>query len=143
MIITPEATHHAPHTMIAFYKKHFDTVHVVTCGECKNSLAIELSNPLSNDLMGLSPNSLGIIVLPVDEKLLSHRVRLDGMLGYQCTCGNDTRASEIEEALSPMGDFHPHEVAAIHEEFAKQNWHAPIKHVNGKEHRGSFAVERV
>ena len=143
MIVKPEATHHNPKTMVAFYKKHFADVHIVSCNKCRNSLAIELSHPYSNDLLGLLPNALGIIVLAVDEKLLSHRVRLDGMIGYQCICGNDTRASEIEEALSPNGDFHPHEVAAIHEEFANRNWQAPIKHINGKEHRGSFVVERV
>ena len=143
MIIAPEVNHHAPATMIAFYKKHFRLVHALHCGKCKNTIAIELSDPLSNDLLGLKPNAKGIIVLPVDEKLLSHRIRLDGMIGYQCACGNDTRASEIEERNSPMGDFLPHEMSAIHEEMRITGWQAPITHKNNKEYRGSFAAEKV
>lgn len=143
MIITAEATLHKPQEMIAFYKKHFDVVHALTCKKCHNTIAIELSAPLGNDLLGLKPNSLGVIVLPVDEKLLAHRIRTDGMIGYQCTCGNDTRSFDIEEELSPLGDFHPHEVAAIQEKMTTTAWQAPIKHTKGKEHRGSFVAERV
>jgi hypothetical protein len=165
MIITPEATHHAPSQMVNFYKKHFNNVHSVNCSVCENTIAIELSDPITNDLLGLTPNSQGVIILPVDDKLLASRVRLDGMLGYQCggtrpnpafisakktpkeqpviPCGNDTRASDIEERHSPTGEFMPHEVAAIHEAFLTEGWQAPIEHKNGKEHRGSFAVERL
>lgn len=143
MIITPEATVHAPQQMVNFYKKNFKTVHALTCSNCKNTIALELSEPISNDLLGLSPNSLGIIILPVDEKLLSSRVRLDGMLGYQCTCGNDTRSFDIEEQLSPMGDFHPHEVVAIAKKMVEVGWQAPIEHKNGKIYRDSFVAERV
>lgn len=198
MIITPEASHHAPRQMIDFYKKSFAHVHAITCSNCGNTIALELSSPLSNDLLGLHPNSQGIIILPVDEKLLSSRVRLDGMIGYQCgaimqnpeypkakedfdkiladyesnykkqlvvnkklsapipnyeppifmipeniLCGNDTRASEIEEAGSPTGEFHPHEVAAIHETFSAVGWKAPIAHNNNKEYRDTFIAERV
>jgi hypothetical protein len=144
MIITPEAVQHSPAQMISFYKKHFRVVNALTCLKCKNTLALELSEPHTNDLMGLSPNSLGIIVLPVDEKLLSHRVRLDGMIGYQCICGNDTRSFDIEEELSPLGDFHPHEVHAIKARMQDVGWKAPVKTINdSKEQRGSFTAERV
>ena len=143
MIISPQISHHAPAMMINFYKGNFRVVHAVTCSECKNTIAVELSDPLSNDLLGLAPNAKGIIVLPVDEKLMATRIRLDGMLGYQCLCGNDTRSCDIEEELSPQGDFLPHHVEAIKERMAAVDWHAPIEHKNGKEHRGSFVVERV
>ena len=84
MIITPEATQHTPTVMIDFYKKHFAVIHAVTCKVCKNTLAIELSHPLTNDVLGLKPHPNGIFVLPIDDKLMASRIRLDGMMGYQC-----------------------------------------------------------
>lgn len=143
MIIAPEVTHHAPHEMIRFYKKNFGSVHVVHCKHCKNTIAIELSQPLGNDTLGLTANAHGIIILPVDERLLSSRVRTDGMLGYQCICGNDTRSFDIEEKHSPLGDFLPHQVDAIQTEMSLTGWQAPVKHKDGKEHRDSFTIERV
>lgn len=90
--------------MIEFYKGQFESVEVITCSKCKDQLAIQL---MGGDPMGMSVNEVGKIVVPLSNKLISHRVRLDEaptgepMIGYQCECGNDTRISAIEEEYLP------------------------------------------
>ena len=143
MIIEPEITHHAPAQMISYYKKYFHNVMSVNCEQCKNTIAIEVSEPISNDVLGLTFNQAGVCILPLPEKLLASRVRLDGMTGYQCICGNDMRANEIEEELSPSGEFQPHEVAAIQERMSTLGYMPPITNKNGREHRGTFSVGRL
>jgi predicted GH43/DUF377 family glycosyl hydrolase len=105
MIITSDISELASKTeMIDFYKGRFDHVDVVVCSKCKEQLALEL---MGGDPMGLSFNDVGKIVVPLSDKLISHRVRLDEaptgepMMGYQCACGNDTRISKIEEEYLP------------------------------------------
>lgn len=86
---------------IDFYKNHYATVELVQCMECKSDLCLELTGLIGAGL-GLSPNAMGVVVIPLNEKLLSTRIRLDEtgtgepMRGYQCACGNDSRVSEQE-----------------------------------------------
>lgn len=90
--------------MIAFYKEHFESVEILTCGKCKDRLALIL---IGGNTMGMQMNELGQIVVPMSNKLISHRIRLDEaptgepMIGFQCDCGNDTRISSIEEEFMP------------------------------------------
>ncbi len=105
MIISSDITDSANKTeMLEFYKGQFERVDIVICSKCKEELAVEL---MGGDPMGMSFNEVGKIVVPISQKLISHRVRLDEaptgepMIGYQCACGNDTRISTVEEEYLP------------------------------------------
>lgn len=87
MILSSETTPTDAQQMLEFYKQHFAVVELVSCGKCGVMLAFECAG---GDGMGLAQNELGKYVIPIGDKLLSHRVRLDEaptgerMVGYQC-----------------------------------------------------------
>ncbi len=87
MILGSETSEHDADQMLHFYKQHFLTVEVVSCGKCGTALAFECSG---GDGMGIAPNELGKYIIPIGDSLLSSRVRLDEaptgerMMGYQC-----------------------------------------------------------
>lgn len=139
MIIRPGIQPTDAQSIIDFYKTMYGEMHVVTCNVCNTDLCIEIAGNIEGQAM--HPN--GYTVIPISDKLLSTRVRLDGMMGYQCLCGNDTRANIIEEALSPTGAMHPHEVAAIHKQMAAVRYKPDIKQKGNKQIRETFTVERI
>lgn len=87
MILSSETTPTDAQQMLEFYKQNFAVVELVSCGKCGVMLAFEC---MGGDSMGLPQNELGKFVIPIGDKLLSHRVRLDEaptgerMVGYQC-----------------------------------------------------------
>jgi hypothetical protein len=87
MILSSETQENDAEQMLEFYKQHFATVEIVTCGICGSMLAFECAG---GDGMGLMANELGKYIIPIGENLLSTRVRLDEaptgerMMGYQC-----------------------------------------------------------
>ena len=109
MILSPEIDKNA----LDYYRNLYDEIYLVTCSKCKTVLAIEIMGEVS----GYPRDSRGLTTLSLDSKHLATRVRTDGVVGYQCACGNDTRGNEIEEKLSPKGTFLPHELDAIHKEY--------------------------
>lgn len=137
---------------IDFYKSHHDVVHLVYCEDgCGELLAVEL---LGN-LEGMQTDNRGMAVVPVSNKLLSHRVRLDEtddghqMVGYQCECGNDTRLGKIEQGHVPTGQtmgqvawtpFQRHQAKLAIQASGKK---VKVKVKNNKRHLESFSVERV
>lgn len=139
MILRPEIAPTDPQEVLDYYKSRYSEVHIITCKKCKHDLGIEVAGEVS----GLPRNELGRTVIPVHPNLLSSRVRLDGMAGYQCACGNDTRSCDIEEACSPTGTFLPHEIDKTMTVMAESGWEAPIKQVGNKEHRDTFVAERI
>lgn len=137
--------------MLAFYKQHFAVVDVVSCSKCKSFLAFECSG---GDGMGLAPNELGKYLIPIGDKLQSHRVRLDEaptgerMVGYQCECGNDTRVADVERGLVPVGAMQtalsPFEKHQISEKIRADKNHKPkFKQVGQVKTFETFKVERV
>ena len=87
MILSSEVTATDAAQMLDFYKQHFAVVELVSCGKCGSLLAFEC---MGGESMGMAQNELGKYVIPIGDKLLSHRVRLDEaptgerMVGYQC-----------------------------------------------------------
>lgn len=137
--------------MLAFYKQNFTTVDLVTCDNCNSFLAFELTGPNG---MGMAPNEVGKYIVPIGNKLESHRVRLDEaptgerMVGYQCACGNDTRVASIEEGVVPIGrpgiGLSPFEKHQIREALKSDKKYKPdFKQLGNKKHFESFTVERV
>ena len=140
MIIRPEAQ---TQEAVDYYLAHYDEVHIVTCSKCKDDIAIEVRGQVS----GIMPNSTGFTVIPISNKLLGSRVRMDEhapgepMIGYLCLCGNDTRASVIEEKASPSGQFLPHEQAVIMERL--KNHKPKFRQTKNKQYHETFVRERV
>lgn len=137
--------------MLRFYKQTFAVVDVVSCGKCKSFLAFECAG---GDAMGMQPNELGKFVIPIGDKLMAHRVRLDEnaegerMVGYQCACGNNTKLCEAEKGLVPVGQtlvqLSPFEKFKIAEHIRadrkyKPNW----KRQGNKVLMDGFTVERA
>ncbi len=135
--------------MLQFYKTHFAIVDVVSCDNC-GLLAFECSG---GDGMGLAPNELGKFVIPIGDKLLSHRVRLDEtptgerMVGYQCVCGNDSRIAEVEKGLVPVGGMQtalsPFEKHQIAEQIKLKNVKPKFKQRGNIKTFETFKVERA
>jgi hypothetical protein len=125
--------------VVDYYKAHYDEVHVVSCTKCGEDLAVEVRG----DVPGLRRNDNGCTVIPISEKLLSSRVRLDGLSGYQCLCGNDTRSNAFEEEASPRGEFLPHEVERARRKMDEAKWKPLVRNQGNKQHRETFVAERV
>lgn len=136
--------------MLHFYKQHFAVVEVVSCSKCRSFLAFECSG---GDGMGLAPNELGKFIIPIGNKLQSHRVRLDEapngerMVGYQCECGNDTRIAEVEKGLVPVGGMQtalsPFEKHQIREQIKAAGKKVKFKQDGNIKHFETFQVERA
>ena len=137
--------------MLQFYKQNFAVVELVSCSACKDFLAFECTG---GESMGMAQNELGKYIIPIGDKLMSHRVRLDEaptgerMVGYQCACGNDTRIAAVERGVVPIGNtqttlspFEKHQIAQKIRE--KRGHKADFKKSGQIKHFESFQVERV
>lgn len=88
MILSSEISETDADQMLEFYKQNFNVVELVSCGICGAYLAFECSGGGEN--LGLTPNELGKVIIPIGDNLLSSRIRLDEaptgepMMGYQC-----------------------------------------------------------
>lgn len=151
MILSSEIANTDATQMLEFYKQNFAVVDLVSCSECKSFLAFECSG---GEGMGLAANELGKFIIPIGDKLQSHRVRLDEaptgerMVGYQCSCGNDTRIAEVEKGLVPVGGMRsalsPFEKHEIREKIKTNRQHKVDFRKKGNiKHFESFQVERT
>lgn len=139
MILRPQLEPTDHQSVLDYYIAHYSEVHIITCNKCKSDLGIEIRGVVS----GYKVNDNGFTVLGFGENLLASRVRSDGSMGYQCVCGNDTRGTELEEAMSPQGTFLPHEVAAIKQRQVEIGWKPKIKIKGNKEVHETFTRERI
>lgn len=139
MILRPHLEPTDSQSVLNYYIDQYDEVHLVVCDKCKSDLGIEVKG----EIAGYRVNEKGYTVLGFGDKLLASRVRLDGTMGYQCVCGNDTRGTQLEQELSPNGTFLPHEVAAIREAQDKKKWRPKLKVKGNKETHETFIRERV
>lgn len=151
MIIGSQVNPQDVEEMLLFYKQQFAVVEVVTCTKCKSFLAFECAG---GDGMGLAPNELGKYVIPIGDKLLAHRVRLDEnqegerMVGYQCACGNNSKLCDAEKGLVPVGQtlvqLSPFEKFKIAEQIRADKKYKPnFKRTGNKKLIDGFAVERA
>ena len=151
MILSSQTNATDVEEMLQFYKQQFAVVEVVSCSNCKDFLAFEC---YGGESMGLAPNELGKYIIPIGDKLMSHRVRLDEaptgerMVGYQCECGNDTRIAAVERGIVPVGGLQttlsPFEKHQIRERLRADRKHKPnFKKTGNIKHFESFQVERV
>jgi hypothetical protein len=124
--------------ILTYYLDNYNEVYSLICDKCKETLAIEYfdeSNPNSNHHQQRQ-------VIAISEKMRSYRKRLDGAMGYQCSCGNDTKLAEIEAGIVPVAirkkdgsliipegglELHPHHVGLVEKRIAEQNYYPKIR----------------
>jgi len=129
--------------ILKYYVDNYTEVYYLICDKCKQSLALEVL-----DLSKPNPHHhQARQVIPITDKLKSSRPRLDGAMGYQCVCGNDTRMSAVEAGIIPQGpypsDILPHHEAQIRERIAQLNYHPDIR-LKGKDIiTETFRVRRI
>lgn len=117
MILSSQTSEADVEQMLAFYKQQFAVVEVVSCSQCKNFLAFEC---FGGESMGIAQNELGKYIIPIGDKLMSHRVRLDEaptgerMVGYQC--GNMIPNPEFPAAKAAYEE----ELAAYEADYKKK-----------------------
>jgi hypothetical protein len=149
MINVPQVDTAQQKEMLDFYRAQASSVKVITCDKCKTDIAIEVMG----DSLGMQKDKRGVTVIPIGEKLLASRVRLDmqtdgsPMVGYECTCGNDTRLASIEKALVPTSNrpfqLMPHEEAGIAKQIADSKYVPKVKYEGKKVIMESFTAKDV
>ena len=144
--------------ILDFYLKNYEIVQVVRCDGCGSDLCIEVLDPdqYVMNLHHYHHEGLRMIELS-GAPLLSRRKRLDGDMGYECKCGNNTLNSEVELGLIPsikvkkgttvmpgaIPTIQPHHEAAVRLEIAKQHYVPDVK-INGAfKTTETFTVERI
>lgn len=89
-----------------WYKENSSEINEIICPKCKNRGAIEIAmNDYSSDSFfgekSIKRHPEGRFIVYIDSYFLSSRCRLDGEIGLECVCGNDTRWSTEELEVIP------------------------------------------
>lgn len=155
MILTPEIPNEDLAEHLDWYLANFEHVDKLYCGSdlgdgCGELLALIVYGGSGHQ--AFHPNDM--VALPVGSSLFTSRVRIDEtrvgdpMLGFVCSCGNDTNLSEAEKHHPPRNgwyaDVMPHEYPAIWQAIKDCGEHeANFKEENGVRHYESFRAERL
>ena len=140
--------------ILKYYLDNYSEVYTLICDKCKEKLAIEyvdMSQPNPNHHQGRQ-------VIAISNKFKSYRPRLDGAMGYQCECGNDTKLAKIEDGIVPVAklrsdgtldipqggmELHPHHQGLVSERISKLNYSPDIR-LKGKDTiTETFRVRRL
>lgn len=95
-------------------------VYRVTCKKCKgaSTVGIDSKYPVEHQYLGKMPGLLWMQVGAV----ISGRFRLDGGLGWQCICGNNTILTKQEKRhIANPAEPQPQEIAEIVKNIEKDN----------------------
>ena len=134
--------------VVAFYKKNFKRVQTVRCNKCKQLLCLEILDPEKfTAMLPYHHEGLRRIEL-IGSPLLASRKRLDGVMGYQCSCGNDTTNSQIELGIVPHANkqiptLEPHHVAMVQQAIAQNKYVPDVEEMGDKKRIETFTVERI
>lgn len=124
--------------MLQWYSINASSVETIHCPEDGLiALKVDMTAPeLKN-----KHTTEGTFVVGIVGKLLSYRQRLDGIIGYQCICGNDNMWSKIETDNIP----HSHRMSVLTPDdmFAVQAQIAATKYVpNVKKLKLGYAIDK-
>jgi hypothetical protein len=136
-----------------FYIKNYPLVQIVRCDLCGADLCLEVLIPAEVQRNKLHHHD-GLRRIVLDGgKLLSSRKRLDGAMGYECRCGNNTINASVEIGLLPtvsnitgeamIPQIEPHHEAMVKLEIAKQHYTPDVETNGNKTRIESFTVERL
>jgi hypothetical protein len=84
--------------LVEFYKENYDFVQLVQCKKCGADLCLWVldRNQVQANMVA---HHMGLRRIVIGNNLLGSRKRLDGAMGYQCICENDSRLSPIERGI--------------------------------------------
>lgn len=141
MAIDPEQSD----DILAFYKDKYAKVNLITCEECGSDLAIEVLIPERQSKM-MNAHHEGMTVIPIGNTLLASRKRQDGVMGYECRCGNDSRIGEAEKGVVGKGlrDMMPHERDMVDANLKLSGSKPQVtEDADGTKHVERFAIKRL
>lgn len=95
-------------------------IYQVTCKKCqgKSTVGIDSKYAVSDKYLGLMP---GLMWMNVGT-IISGRFRMDGGLGWQCMCGNNTiLTSQEKRHIANPAEPQPQEIAEIVKNIEKDN----------------------
>ena len=136
----------------------YKEVYIVRCLDCEADMCIEVLEPQTvNQFKSSHHEGRRRVTLGDDEypggRLLSHRKRLDGAMGYRCICGNNTIISKPEmpfvaktnsiEQLPYLPALEPHQEAAMRVEMARSGYKPDTEQLGNKTRVESFVIERL
>lgn len=104
LVEAPEKVGEDVKAVTAWYKKNATDTVQVRCLGCGEIIAIEAQMPGRYD----KNHTGGYIVVPLNDKLLSYRKRIDATMGYSCVCGNSTILLPEEAELRGAVAIPPH-----------------------------------
>lgn len=83
------------------------------------------------------------VVNETDGRLLASKIRIDGFMGFQCLCGNDSRQSTQEVGLESFGTPNPSNVDV--EEALRRVKDSPSVYpiIEGVQHIDGFRIVEV
>lgn len=89
---------------VKFYTDNYPEVELVTCSKCKTKLCLWFLDPAMAQRFEQNHHR-GMQRVVLSAKLRSTRKRLDGHMGYECRCGNNSILAKVEEGIVPQLHF--------------------------------------
>lgn len=144
--------------IVDFYLKNYEIVQVVRCDGCGNDLCIEVLDPDQYMMNKTHYHHEGLRMIELTGgTLLARRKRLDGTMGYECRCGNNTLNSEVElgiipsikvkkgSALAPAAipTIQPHHESMVADQITKSGYEPDIKVDGAFKTIETFTIERL
>ena len=122
---------------VDFYLKSYPFVQIVKCLNCNEDLCLWVLDP-TQVKKNMHVHPLGLRRIQVSNSLFSTRKRHDGVMGYLCACGNDSRLSSIEKNIVPTAKGiippdEPHIEALVKKKMLAENYSPKIELIDGKE----------
>ena len=150
----PEPNHRAAaQEVIDYYMKNYPQVQIVRCDSCGSDLCLEVLIPSEVERNKQFHHDGFRRVVLEGSPLLSSRRRLDGVMGYECKCGNNTLNASVELGLIPhvknasgpemIPQIEPHHEAMVRIETAKQHYKPDVEVTGDKTRIETFTVERI
>ena len=101
MLQTTEMHEQTDQQTIDFYVQNYPEVEVVACDSCKQDMCLWYLDPKMAGRFS-QMHHRGMQRVTLSGALLATRKRLDGHMGYQCICGNDSRLGSAEVGIVPV-----------------------------------------
>lgn len=89
--------------IIDFYTKNYRRVEITRCYSCEAVMCLWILED-SSVQTNFSIHHQGLRRIEVGNSMLSTRKRHDGVMGYQCKCGNNSLLSAVEKGIVPTSN---------------------------------------
>jgi hypothetical protein len=134
--VEPDSTQDAQF-ILDYYKSNYDFVQIVKCLSCGSDLCLWVLDrgQVKQNMQNLHP--LGLRRIELGDNFRSTRLRHDGSVGYYCSCGADSRISEVEKGYVNQTSTHvpadaPHVKALVKKKILATNYKPDVSEVDGK-----------